>query len=114
MRKNITVEFTNERIIPSVGLAVVGAILDKNDFVKRRRHRTVINNLINMACHITEHARKLVIGLGKSNVWRDAIFTGNGGTLCRKPRCHFHLSRIIISKYDLRLGSRIQDNIKIV
>ena len=39
--------------------------------VKRRRHRTVINNLINMACHVTEHARKLIIGLGKSNVWRD-------------------------------------------
>ena len=39
--------------------------------VKRRRHRTVINNLVNMACHITEHARKLVIGLGRSNVWRE-------------------------------------------
>lgn len=41
--------------------------------VKRRRHRTVINNLVNMACHITEHARKLVIGLGKSNVWREVF-----------------------------------------
>lgn len=35
MRKNITVEFTNERIIPCGGLAVVGAILGKSDFVKR-------------------------------------------------------------------------------
>ena len=35
MRKNISVEFTNERIIPSGGLAVVGAILGKCDFVKR-------------------------------------------------------------------------------
>ncbi len=35
MRKNISVEFTNERIIPSSGLAVVGAILGKSDFVKR-------------------------------------------------------------------------------
>ncbi len=34
MSKNITVEFTNERIIPSGGLAVVGAILGKSDFVK--------------------------------------------------------------------------------
>ena len=34
MRKNITVEFTNERIIPSGWLAVVGAILGKSDFVK--------------------------------------------------------------------------------
>lgn len=41
--------------------------------VKRRRSRTVINNLVNMACHVTEHARKLAIGLGKSNVWRDVF-----------------------------------------
>jgi len=41
--------------------------------VKRCRHRAVINNLINMACHVTEHARKLVIGLWKSNVWRDVF-----------------------------------------
>lgn len=41
--------------------------------VKRRRHRTVINNLINMACHVTEHARQIIIGLGRSNVWRDVF-----------------------------------------
>lgn len=41
--------------------------------VKRRRHRAVINNLNNMACHVTEHARKLTIGLGKSNVWRNVF-----------------------------------------
>ena len=41
--------------------------------VQRRRHRTVINDLINMACHITEHARQMVIGLGRSNVWRDVF-----------------------------------------
>lgn len=35
MRKNITVEFANERIIPSAGLAVIGSILGKSDFVKR-------------------------------------------------------------------------------
>lgn len=38
--------------------------------VKRRRIRTVINNLIMMASHVTCHARQLIIGLGKSNVWR--------------------------------------------
>ena len=32
MRKNISVEFTNERIILSGGFAVVGAILGKSDF----------------------------------------------------------------------------------
>ena len=37
--------------------------------VKRRRLRTVISNLIMMAGHITMHARQLIIGLGKSNVW---------------------------------------------
>lgn len=38
--------------------------------VKRRRLRTVISNLIMMAGHVTSHARQLIIGLGKSNVWR--------------------------------------------
>lgn len=38
--------------------------------VKRRRMRTVISNLIMMASHITTHARQLIMGLGKSNIWR--------------------------------------------
>lgn len=38
--------------------------------VKRRRLRTVIGNLIMMASHVTTHARQLIIGLGRSNVWR--------------------------------------------
>ena len=38
--------------------------------VKRRRLRTVIGNLVMMAAHVTMHARQLIIGLGKSNVWR--------------------------------------------
>ena len=38
--------------------------------VKRRRLRTVISSLIMMAGHVTMHARQLIIGLGKSNVWR--------------------------------------------
>jgi hypothetical protein len=33
--KNIIVEFTNERIIPASGLAVVGVPLGKSDFVKK-------------------------------------------------------------------------------
>ena len=33
--KKIISEFSNERIIPASGLAVVGAILGKSDFVKR-------------------------------------------------------------------------------
>ena len=38
--------------------------------VKRRRLRTVIGNLIMLAGYVTMHARQLIIGLGKSNVWR--------------------------------------------
>ena len=39
--KNIRIEFTNERIIPSGGLAVVGAILGKSNFVKRLNRMNV-------------------------------------------------------------------------
>ena len=38
--------------------------------VKRRRLRTVIGNMIMMACHVTSHARQLMLGLGRSNTWR--------------------------------------------
>jgi hypothetical protein len=41
--------------------------------VGRRRLRTVINNLILIAGHVTEHARRLVLALGRSNVWRYAF-----------------------------------------
>ena len=39
----------------------------------RRRLRTVIENLIMMASHLTCHARKLTLGLGFSNRWRGAF-----------------------------------------
>ena len=42
--KNIKIEFTNERIIPTSGLAVVGAILGKSDFVKRCNRMDVTPN----------------------------------------------------------------------
>ncbi len=56
-------------------LSMIGqeALGKRNPYLKRRRHRTVIDNLINMACHVTEPARKLIIGLGKSNVWREVF-----------------------------------------
>lgn len=38
--------------------------------IKRRRLRTVIGNLIQIAGHITEHGRRIILALGKSNVWR--------------------------------------------
>ena len=37
--------------------------------VKRRRIRTVISNLVLIAGHVKEHARRLILSLGKSNVW---------------------------------------------
>lgn len=42
--KKIKIEFTNERIIPARGLAVVGAILGKSDFVKRCNRMDVTPN----------------------------------------------------------------------
>jgi len=38
--------------------------------VKRRRLRTVIGNLILIAGHIKMHGRRMILALGKSNVWR--------------------------------------------
>ena len=38
--------------------------------IRRRRIRTVINNLIQFAGHLTEHAGRLVLAIGKSNRWR--------------------------------------------
>ena len=42
--KNIKIKFTNERIIPASGLAVVGAILGKSDFVKHCNRMDVTPN----------------------------------------------------------------------
>lgn len=58
-------------ILRMIGQGTIGgrAPRQKRD-VKRRRLHTVISNLIMMACHITSHARQLIMGLGKSNVWR--------------------------------------------
>ncbi len=41
--------------------------------VKRRRLRTVIGNLIQIAGHITENGRRVILSLGKSNVWRNVF-----------------------------------------
>ena len=41
--------------------------------VKRRRIRTVISNLIQIAGHLTTHGRRVVLALGRSNIWRQAF-----------------------------------------
>lgn len=41
--------------------------------VRRRRLRTVISNLMFCASHVTRHARKVIIALGRSNTWRQAF-----------------------------------------
>ena len=58
-------------ILRMIGQGTIGgrAPRQKRD-VKHHRLRTVISNLIMMAGHVTMHARQLIIGLGKSNVWR--------------------------------------------
>ena len=38
--------------------------------VHRRRMRTVISNLMQFAGHLTAHAGRMVLALGKSNRWR--------------------------------------------
>ncbi len=38
--------------------------------VKRRRIRTVIDNLIRIAGHLARHARRVIMSLGRSNAWR--------------------------------------------
>ncbi len=47
---------------------------DKKRRVARRRIRTVINNLMFFASHITQHAREMVMALGRSNTWRWAFY----------------------------------------
>ena len=46
---------------------------DQKRRVKRRRIRTVIDNIIRCASHVTEHARERVMSLGRSNTWRFAF-----------------------------------------
>ena len=41
--------------------------------VNRKRIRTVIQNLIHLAGHFTQHARKLFLSVSKSNAWADAF-----------------------------------------
>lgn len=52
--KNIIVEFTNECIIPASGLAVVGALLGKSDFIKKLNRMDVTSNR-------SQHQIKMVI-----------------------------------------------------
>ena len=58
-------------ILRMIGQSTIGGRAPRQKRnIRRRRLRTVIGNLIMMAGHITTHARQLIIGLGKSNVWR--------------------------------------------
>ena len=58
-------------ILRMIGQESIGRQTPKNKHkVHRRRLRTVITNLIMMACHVTEHARSTIMNLGRSNPWR--------------------------------------------
>ena len=41
--------------------------------IKRRRIRTVISNLIQIAGYVTTHGRRVVLALGRSNIWCQAF-----------------------------------------
>lgn len=67
--KNIKIEFTNERIIPASGLAVVGAILGKSDFVKHCNRMDVTPNR-------SQHQIKMAIFSSRTSVcytWANRI-----------------------------------------
>jgi hypothetical protein len=58
-------------ILRMIGQGTIGGRVPRQKReVKRRRLRTVIGNMVMLACHITTHARQLILGLGRSNVWR--------------------------------------------
>lgn len=46
---------------------------DRKRKVKRRRIRTVIDNIVLFASHVTKHARDIFLALGRSNTWRFAF-----------------------------------------
>ena len=53
-------------ILRMIGQESIGRQTPKNKHkVHRRRLRTVITNLIMMACHVTEHARSTIMNLGR-------------------------------------------------
>ncbi len=60
------------RIIGQESLRSKGSPKTKRP-IKRRRLRTVINNLILIASHAVERGENLVLALGRSNIWRFAF-----------------------------------------
>lgn len=57
-------------ILRMIGQETIGRRTPKAKHkVRRRRLRTVIGDLIMMACHVTRHARQLIMRLGRSNPW---------------------------------------------
>lgn len=57
-------------ILRMIGDESIGPSHPMRHPVKRRRIGTVIKNLVMTACHITKHAHKTKLGLGRSNIWR--------------------------------------------
>ena len=62
-------------------LRIIGTeAMKKNDMpvrhkpIKRRRIRTVIERLMLIAEHLTVHARKVLLALGRSSPWANTFF----------------------------------------
>ena len=45
----------------------------EKQIVSRKRVRTVIQNLIHFAGHVTQHARQLLLSISRSNAWADCF-----------------------------------------
>ena len=66
---------------------------DQKRRVKRRRIRTVIDNIIRFASHVTEHARETLMALGRSNTWRHLCSSGCDSPPRRSGNCISHHAR---------------------
>ena len=62
-------------ILRMIGQESLRHMKNRKKEVKRRRLRTVLSNIIQFASHITEHARKVIMGLGSSNTWRQTFYS---------------------------------------
>ena len=68
--QNIIVEFTDERIIPASGLAVVGALLGKSDFPKKL-------NRMDVAKKRSQHQRTVWLACPENMILANTISSGS-------------------------------------
>ena len=57
------------RLLGQATMGTAGKALNRGD-IMRLRVKTVIQRLVYMAAHVTQHARRTYLSLGRSNLWR--------------------------------------------